>query len=280
MGAVLRLSPGPQLIEKPRAAMFAVVGSGTLASAGGSRAGQWVLLRNHLDEARAYHSRQRGTGPRDQLLNRADIEALGPVLEGRMPLAISAQRESDIRQAIRLGQDYRLRVVILGGAEAWRAAPELAAARIPVVLDPMANLPMSFDQLGARLDNAALLHRAGVAIAFTVPGFGIHLSYNAGSALREGAGLAVANGLPYQAALQALTVNPARIWGLADHYGSLAAGQDADIVIWDGDPLEPTSAPTAVFVRGEQVSLVTRQIMLRDRYHPARSDEALPPGYR
>jgi imidazolonepropionase-like amidohydrolase len=270
MGAVIRLIDGPDLVDRPRAAMFVAVGSATSAKTGGSRAGQWALLRNHLDEARVFALSAKSLAPRDQLLNRLDVAALGDVLAGRMPLVIAAQRESDIRQAVRLAADYRIRPVILGGAEAWRAASELAAAKIPVVLDPMANLPMSFDQIGARLDNAALLDRAGVTIAFTVPGFGIHLSYNAGFALREGAGLAVANGLPYAAALNALTINPARIWGIADHYGAIAPGQDADLVIWDGDPLEPSSAPTMVFVRGRQASLVTRQSELRDRYAPPR----------
>ena len=280
MGAVIRLAEEGDLVDRPRAAMFVTVGSATSSKAGGSRAAQWVLLRNALDEARTYAASAKSIEPRDQLLNRIDIAALGPVLTGRMPLVVAAQRESDIRQAIRLATDYRIKVVILGGAEAWRAARELAAANIAVVLDPMANLPMSFDQIGARLDNAALLDRAGVTIAFTVPGFGVHLSYNAGFALREGAGLAVANGLPYAAAVKALTANPARIWGIADHYGSLAPGQDGDVVIWDGDPFEPASAPAAVFVRGRQASLVTRQTLLRDRYAPSRAAEPLPPGYR
>lgn len=280
MGAVIRLVDGPTLIDRPKAAMFVAIGIGTLAKTGGSRAAQWVLLRNHLDEARVFAASAKTLAPRDQLLNRPDVASLGDVLTGRMPLVIAAQRESDIRQAIRLSGDYGIRVVILGGAEAWRVAPELSAAKMPVVLDPMANLPMSFDQIGARLDNAALLHRAGVPIAFTVPGFGIHLSYNAGFALREGAGLAVANGLPYSAAIDALTINPARIWGISDHYGRLAPGQDADVVIWDGDPLEPSSAPAAVFVRGQQASLATRQTELRDRYAPSRLADPTPPGYR
>ena len=195
-----------------------------------------------------------------------------------MPLAIAAARESDIRQAIALGDDYGVRIVIVGGQSAWKVAPLLAARKIPVVLNPFDDLPATFDELGARLDNAAILDKAGVMIAFSVPG--IHMSHDAGSALREAAGLAVANGLPWEAALRAVTINPARIFGVGDHYGTLAVGMDADLVIWDSDPLEPGSAPTTVLVQGRDVSLITRQTLLRDRYHPRHHDDPWPPAYR
>ncbi|HEX7851612.1 MAG TPA: amidohydrolase family protein, partial [Sphingomonas sp.] len=221
----------------------------------------------------------RAAGPRDQLLSRPDVEALGGVIAGTMPLAIQADRESDIRQAIRLAADEKVRVVILGGAEAWRAAADLAAAGIAVILDPETDLPQTFDALGARLDNAALLAKAGVTIAFSVSGNGLYLSYDAGIDMREGAGIAVANGLPYADGLKAMTAGPARIWGLPTA-GTLAPGADADIVIWDGDPLEPASAPVTVFVKGVEAPLATRQTALRDRYAPARANDPLPPAYR
>lgn len=279
-GALIRLRPGAGILERPHAAMFAAIGEPTLAKAGGSRAAQWVLLRNALDEARRFAALAARGGPRDQLLNRPDIVALQPVIAGTMPLAIEADRESDIRAAIRLAADEHVRVVIVGGAEAWRAADALAAAHVPVVLDPEADMPQTFDALGARLDNAAILAKAGVAIGFFVSGNGIYLSYGAGIDLREGAGLAVANGLPYVEGLRAITAGVARIWGLGENAGTLAPGADADLVVWDGDPLEPASAPLAVFVAGERVSLVTRQTRLRDRYSPAHTGDPLPAGYR
>lgn len=278
-GALIRLVPAGDMVERPGAAMFAAVGDATLAKAGGSRAVQWGLLRNALAEARRFAGR-RAAGPRDDLLNRPDVEALQPVIAGAVPLAIQADRESDIRQAIRLAADAHVRVVIVGGAEAWRAAPDLAAAHIAVVLDPEADLPQTFDALGARLDNAAILARAGVAIAFTVPGNSVYLSYDAGIALREGAGIAVANGLPYAQALRAITAGAARIWGWGAGVGTLAVGADADVVIWDGDPLEPASAPLALFIGGAPVPLATRQTELRDRYSPSHAGDALPAGYR
>lgn len=280
-GALLNLDEGPDILDRAKVAMFVTVGGRSADDqALGSRSAQWLLIRNAFDEAKAFRTAPRSIGPRDQLLNRPDVEALVPVVEGRMPLAIFAQRESDIRQAIGLARDYKVKVIIIGGAEAWRAADALAAANIPVIIDPMANLPMSFDEIGARLDNAAILRSAGVTIALSVPGWTVHLSYNAGSAIREAAGLAVANGLPYADALKALTIGPARIWGLSDRYGSIEAGREADLVIWDGDPLEVTSAPAQVFVAGKPASLNTRQKALRDRYSPLRTDTTWPAGYQ
>lgn len=268
-GASIVLVEGPDILERPHAAMLAAVGGATTGEVDRSRSAEWVLLRNALDEAAHFRDNARAyrtaTG-RDQLLNRLDLEALLPVLEGRMPLAIFTRRESDIRQAVQLADDYGLRLVLVGASEAWRAAELLAAKDIPVILDPLDNLPMSFDDIGARLDNAAILVDAGVKVAFHASG--IHMSHNVGSALREGAGVALANGLEWQAALAAITVNPAQIWGIAGQFGTLEVGREADIVIWDGDPLEPMSAPVAVLVRGRPVSLETRQTRLRDRYHP------------
>jgi imidazolonepropionase-like amidohydrolase len=236
---------------------------------GGSRAAIWGLLRNALAEARSLHGPPSPLKPRDQLQNHVDIAALLPVLERRVPLAVVANREADIRQALAVGKDFAVSIVIVGGAEAWRAADLLAASHVPVILDPLDDLPVNFDTLGARRDNAALLARAGVVIGFTVSGQGIYLSYNVGPALREGAGMAVANGLPYATAIRAITQNSARIWRDTAIHGTLAPGAAADLVIWDGDPLEPASAPSTVFLGGREISLRTRQTLLRDRYFPA-----------
>lgn len=278
LAAVLRLSDGQEILDRPRAMMFANIGGMAAAKTGGSRAAAWTQLRAALDEARRFEALRAHGGPRDQLINHLDAEALAPVLAGTTPLAIVAARESDIRQAVRLADDYGVRVVVFGGAEAWRAADLLAAHKIPVVLNPFDDVPATFDEIGARLDNAALLQRAGVVIAFEVPG--IHFSHDAGAGAREAAGLAVANGLPWDEALKALTANPARIWGVAAHYGTLAPGQDADLVIWDGDPLEPTSAPTLVLVKGTEVSLETRQKALARRYAPSHRSDPWPAQYR
>lgn len=266
LGALLRLIPGSTVLEKPRIALFVEIGGQSSAGSGGSRSAQWVLLRNSLDEATSHRPSRRPLGHRDSFLERLDLDTLKDVTDGILPLVIDTNRESDIRQAIVLARDYEIQVIIKGGIEAWAVADELAAANIPVILDPSINIPLYFDYLNARSDNGAILDEAGVTIAFKVSS--IHTSFNAGFSLREVAGLAVSNGLDYHAALKALTVNAAKIWGLENRYGVLAAGRDADLVIWDGDPFEPASAPVAVFIRGQQVSLNTRQTELRDRYLP------------
>jgi imidazolonepropionase-like amidohydrolase len=234
-------------------------------------------LRNALDEARRYKQPAGVGGPRDQLLNHLDAEALQPVVAGRMPLAIYADRESDIRQLIRLHDDTKLPVILYSGVQAWRVADELASRHIPVALDPVINLPLTFDALGARLDNAARLQRAGVQIAFCLGAF--HRSANAGSESRVGAGLAVANGLPWIEALRALTSTPASMYGLSNRYGTVAPGRDADIVVWDGDPFEPSTSAVHVWVRGVEVTPVdTRQRELARRYAPGQPTD-LPPSY-
>lgn len=273
-GVALRLSEGPEILDHARAMMMVDVSGMGAASFGGSRAAAWILLRNALDEAKA---RPAAPGDHGLLLNRLDAEALQPVLKGEEPLGVVAARESDLRQAVKLADDYHVKVVIFGGAEAWRLADLLAAHRIPVVLNPFDSLPATFDEIGARLDNAALLDKAGVKIAFSVPG--IEFSHNAGTGVREAAGLAVAHGLPRAGAMKALTANAADVWGISGHYGSLKPGMDGDLVVWDGDPLEPSSAPIAVLVRGAPISLETRQEDLARRYAPAAAKDPWPADY-
>ncbi len=282
LATILRLNEGNDIVDRAQSAMFATVGGMASSRVGGSRSAQWILLREALNEARDYAAaaqEQKKTLPeRDQILTHINLIALLPVAQGKIPLAITAQRASDIRQAIRLADDFKLKIIVFGADEGWQVAPALAEHNIPVVLNPFDSTPATFDQIGARLDNAAILQQAGVKISFSVPG--VHLSHNAGSVIREGAGIAVANGLPWDQALRALTLTPAETWGIADHYGSLEPGKDADLVIWNGDPLEPINSPEAVFVQGKQVSLKTRQSELQERYSPRQKNNPWPPQYR
>ena len=270
LGAILRLNEGPDILDKPRAALFAATGGMTSSQVGGSRSAQWQLIREALQEAREKTAAQ--------LITHINLGALLPVINRSIPLVVTAYRESDIRQAIALAKDYKIRVVLYRADEAWRVAPLLAAENIPVVLDPYDDEPATFDEIGSRLDNAAILWRAGVTISFSVPG--VHMSHNAGSVIRQAAGVAVANGLPWDQALRALTLSAAETWGIADHYGTLEPGKDADVAIWNGDPLEPINAPDMVFVRGKQVSLRTRQTELEERYAPQHAHDPWPPAYR
>jgi imidazolonepropionase-like amidohydrolase len=278
-GQAARLGLGHTVavVERPRVALFVMAGGTAAKAAGGSRAALWGALRSALAEARALGAAPGPFKPRDQLLNHLEIGVLQAVLARRMPLAVVAQREADVRQAVAVGEDFGISVVVVGGAEAWRAADLLARRQVPVVLDPLDELPTSYDTIGARRDNARLLAAAGVTVGFMVSGQGIYLSYDVGPALREGAGIAVANGLPYAEALRAVTQSAARIWGDPVRAGTLAANGPADLVIWDGDPLEPATAPVAVILDGREVSRVTRQTLLRDRYRPVAAPRGTAP---
>jgi imidazolonepropionase-like amidohydrolase len=151
-------------------------------------------------------------------------------------------------------------------------APELAKAGVPVMLNPFDDRPESYEELGATLDNAGRLSAAGVTVAFESTG---------GSArareTRYEAGSAVSHGMTYDAALKAITINPAKMFGVAERTGSLEAGKDADLVIWTGDPFEPLSQPTAVYIHGQSQPMTSRQLELRDRYRDL--GRPLPPGY-
>ena len=273
--AVIHLGRGPDLVEKTPAGMVLVMGEDGARAAGGSRAAEFVLLRAMLEDVRAYAANRANYGlgrSRPYDLSREDLEALIPVVEGREPLMVSVHRAADIRQVLALAREQKLKLILEGAEEGWRVAPEIAAARVPVLLDGAADLPATFDMIGATLENAARLNAAGVVVGIENPPI-----YEGGRTPRIDAGRAVAHGLPFGAALAAITINPARIWGVADRIGSLEPGKDADIVVWSGDPLEPLSAPTAILIKGVEQPLRSRDLDLRDRYlHPS----ALPAAYR
>lgn len=231
---------------------------------GHSRAATLAMMRRVLDDAKYYAKNKRAhdrRAMRDLSAHPSDLEALQPVLAGRIPLTIGANRASDILAALALATDYRIDIAIQGGAEAWKVADALAKAKVPVMLTPSSNLPGSFDALGSRLDNAALLARAGVDVVIADMGE-VHNIRN----LTQEAGLAVAYGLDREKALSALTLNVARAYGMDERYGSLASGKIANIVVWPGDPFELSNMPEQVYIRGRAVPMVSRQTLLRDRY--------------
>lgn len=270
-----RLRDGVDILDRGGVALYAVIGGGAWERLG-ARAQQWAALRKLLGETKRgmapaeseKKKDKRGGGPGPGGPRGGPDDTIRDVVAGKLPLAIQTHRESDIRQAVALASDLGIKVIIVGGTEAWRAADVLAAAKVAVILDPQVNLPFNFDQLGARQDNAAILTKAGVQVAIGQAGGAIHANYNAGMGLREGAGIAVANGLPYVEALRAVTINPLAIWGRGG--GTLAPGADADLVVWDGDPLEPSTNAMNVIVEGRQVSNRSRQDLLAERYKDAR----------
>ncbi|MBA4157883.1 MAG: amidohydrolase family protein [Gemmatimonadetes bacterium] len=251
-----------EMLVRSPVAMFARVGEGAAQVTGGTRGAATMRLREVLEDARAYArgraNFERGAS-REYAASRLDLDALQGVLNRQMPMVIEAHRASDILTAIELARDYNLRLIIAGATEAWMVADDLARERVPVVVRVLENLPGNFERLGARYENAALLRQAGVQVILTSGD-----THNARN-LRQEAGNAVAYGMPRDEALRSVTLYPAQLWGLQD-YGSLAAGKVANVVVWDGDPLEIMTPVSNVFIRGREIPLVSRQTQLRDRY--------------
>jgi hypothetical protein len=236
--------------------LFIALGSGAAPLTGNSRAAQYMLLDQAIRETRG------ALFEGDRLLTVAGRETLARYLGGGR-VVFSVDRAIDIRRALAFAKKHGMKPVLSGGVEAWKVASELAAAKVPVLIDPLSNLPGNYDQFGATLENAARLHEAGVTIAFSQSGDASHMARK----LRQSAGNAVSYGLPWDAGLAALTANPAAIFGANDR-GRIAVGQRADLVLWSGDPLEVTSVADQVWVDGKAQAMVSRQTLLRDRHRP------------
>jgi imidazolonepropionase-like amidohydrolase len=248
------------IVARPRIAMQAHLGR----VYGGSRAATFAKLREALSDARFYRDHKAAFDrreSRDLAAHRLDLTALAPVLDRKIPLVVSADRVSDLLALIELARELKLTITVTGGAQAYRVARALADAEIPVIVQPSHNLPGSFDSIGARLDNAALLHAAGVKVGIGVLG-GPHNLRN----VSQEAGIAVANGLDREVALSAVTLHIARAYGMEADYGTVEKGKVANLVVWDADPFELSSFPAAVYIRGRKIPMTTRQTELRDRY--------------
>ena len=272
--AVVDLS-GQTIIDMLRrgpAAMVAQLGNSEQGGAG-ARGELMMRLREVLDEARSYATRtSRGAQRPDPTAfeaSRIHLAAMGPVLAGQLPLIIGADMASDIDAALRLADEYDLRIMISGGAEAWKVAERLAAARVPVLTGALNNIPGGFTTLGARQENAAMLRRAGVNVLLVGAG---GEAFNVRN-IRQEAGNAVAYGMTWDDALRAVTLAPAEAFGVANQVGSIQAGRDANIVVWSGDPFEFSTTAERVFIRGVDVKAPSRQDMLIERY------KTLPPNY-
>jgi imidazolonepropionase-like amidohydrolase len=236
---------------------------------GPSKAEALDLLEAFFDDAIAYRRNpaafDRGRFDTTEATRR-DLEAAAPVLDGKIPLVVEADRASDLEAVLRLAKRFGIRLVVSGGAEAWMVAEELAAAAVTVIVDPTVYGLADFDSLRARRDNAALLEKAGVRVL--VSSFSAHNARR----VRELAGTAVREGMTHEAAMVAVTSGAADAFGVTDH-GRIASGQVANLVVWKGvvpelrdDPFDASTGATAVYVRGKSVELASRQTELRDRY--------------
>ena len=250
------------LVVSPGIAMVAVLTESSKSAGGGSRAGVLERLRLLFRDAREYARRRQDFRiARIQPLAApaSELEALLPVLDGRQPLLVAATRRGDIEAALRLKREFGVRLVLTGALEGWTIADQLARDGVPVGLAPLANVP-SFDAPKARLDNATLLRKAGVAV-FIIQGDRAHYRD-----LRQAAGNAVRSGLSWEDALAAVTRVPATVYGVAGTHGTLQPGRVANVVIWSGDPFELSSEAEHVFIHGREMPRTSRQTELRERY--------------
>ncbi|MUV12972.1 amidohydrolase family protein [Lysobacter sp. HX-5-24] len=248
-------------------ALFLSLGAAASNLTGNSRAAQWMILDQLVAEARGRMS----ADSKFAMLTPMGRAAFAKFLDRRGLIVVNVNRAVDIVQLLRWSKRNNVRVAVTGGAEAWKVADQLAAAKVPVFVDTLADLPSDFDQLGATLENAARLHNAGVEVAIQSAG-----SHHARK-VRQMAGNAVANGLPWEDGLAALTRVPAQVFGVDGEVGTIAVGKRADLVLWSGDPLDVTALAEAVWLDGRAQPMRSRQTELRDRY--LHSPGGLPRAY-
>ncbi len=278
--ALLNLVEGmpSDMVVKAPVAMFAQIQSPQGAGVG-ARGELLVKLRELIEDTRAFVRNRAAferAETRDFAASRLDLQAMIPVVQGRLPLLISADKATDIDAALRIGRENDIRVIIGGGAEAWMVADKLAAAKVPVLTGAMNNIPGSFATLGQAQENAGLLRRAGVKVVVVGnAGNGDEETFNVRN-IKQEAGNAVAYGMSWEDALRAVTLTPAEVFGVADRVGSLQAGRDANVVIWSGDPFEFSSRAERVFVRGREYRAMDRQELLTERYKTLPPSRALP----
>jgi imidazolonepropionase-like amidohydrolase len=283
-GALIRLSDGPDILTRAKAFQLVELGENGAEAAGGSRTASFAAFRNALDEAKLFATnRGRETGNHENLYQRADTAALVAVVEGRQPLVVHVERASDILAVLALRTDFpKLHLILFGAREGWTIADRIAAAHVPVITSAIDDLPDAFETIASTKSNVGRLVAAGVLVGLGTSG---GESTNQPRNVTQFAGNLVAQGrlpggvgLTHDQALSVITRNPAEIFGMTDT-GTIAAGKRADLVVWDGDPLELQSAPVAVMIDGVAQPITSRQTELRDRYLHLQHD-ALPLAYR
>ena len=268
-GLVADTSGGFDSVKERRAALHVVLGESGAGMAGGSRAAAFAQLRGALNDLELVSQgfREVPTPDYTSVLPPLDAGALLPVASGEVPMAVRASRASDIVALANLKAEFPdLDVIVFGAEEAYLVADQLADADMRYVVDPLNNLPDSFESAAASFDNYTELKEAGldVAIANTSS-----LGVTRAQALRQHAGNAVARGADWHDAFEAISSVPAGWFGV----------EDTGLVVWDSDPLEVTSAAVHMILGDESLSLESRQTLLRDRYNPT-VDSERPHKYR
>ena len=252
------------------------------AVSSGSRAESLILLRDLLEFASILDEKDMASSKKISEaiedfeiaelmdLQPRDVIALYNLLNNNLPLIIKTNRASDILKLIDIKNLYELNLILMSAQEAELVKGYIAKNNIPVIVNPFDNIPDSFDELASNIRIAASLEEAGIKVMFSESRtHNYHL-------IRQGAGNAVANGMSYTGAIMALTSNVAKSFNIPDR-GLLQNGMKADIVIWEDDPLEPSTFPVKVFINGNDMDLTTRSSRLTERYVDKRD---LPNTYK
>jgi imidazolonepropionase-like amidohydrolase len=223
-----------------------------------TRMGTMAMVRQAFLKAQSYQAKKSST-PDDKTRD-LKMEALVAALNREIPVVVHANRVSDIESAIRLGDEFQLRIIIAEGTGAWRLADELAKRNIPVIVGPIFQAPGRIEAIDSRLDNAALLNNAGVKISLQTG------SVNGVRDLWLAVSYALANGLPQEAALATVTINPAEMFGVRARLGSVEVGKDANLLILDGAPFLVRTHVLTVLIDGKKVDLSNHQTELYELY--------------
>ncbi len=239
--------------------VFGATAAGNYATARRAYEQQIGKLNDFFDEARKYQKARTANAP--GFVRDLKYEAMIPVLERKVPVAVSAGRSSTIHDAIAFSEKQNIKIVILQPRELGKVAAELKAKNIPVVLGRVLALPEDEDSAyDESFTLPAEAYKAGVKFAFGTFNneFVRNLPYQAATA--------VAFGLPYDEALKAVTIAPAQIWGVSDKVGSVEKGKVADLMVTDGDPLEIQTQVKHLYINGKEVALTNKQTRLNDKY--------------
>jgi imidazolonepropionase-like amidohydrolase len=279
-GVVIDTGTDPRPITKSKAFQFVEYGEAGARRSGGSRPAWLAIFRNVIAEVRDV---ARGT-PRDTALTRrADALALVPVVNGTMKLLIHAESATDILAMLNLKREFpTLNIVLVGASEGWRVGREIAAAGVPVIASALNDLPDSFQQIAATQSNIGRMKAAGVKVAIGM--IDDNDTRQAQQSMQYAGNLVAltrvpgATGLSWNDAFAAITSKPAEIIGMGTEIGSLRPGRRADVVIWDGDPLELATGVEKVWIDGIAQPLSSRQTRLRARYANPK-EGTLPKAY-
>ncbi len=230
-----------------------------------TRMGEMAMLRQEFLKAQHYKEvldayAQKHDGKAAPPARDLKLDAMMAALEGKIPVVAHADRVSDMESALRLADEFHFHLILADAAAAWRIADQLAARKIPVIVGPILEEPNHMESVDVRLDNAARLYKTGVPIA---------IQTSADNEVRDlpfQVEYAISYGLPEDAALAAVTLNPARFFGVDNRLGSIDAGKEANLIVLDGTPFRVKTHVVTELIDGKVVDLSNHQTRLYEFY--------------